>query len=179
MNQTPSDPWIHIGECPVCVNGICRVRSCRGNDQESIHFYAVCDECDATWVEPDTATELTFADAQNASCPVCNAKMYGKQARWARAEELRGSCWEEHAIYEVSSSIETSTEDLLTSEDVVRSLDAPPGIEANGEFEAAGQGGQDVEKQGGQRCRAEGAEADVHEASDSEVYGQDDPKPGC
>ena len=39
-------PWIHIGECPVCVDGLCRIRCCEG-DNGIAHLFAMCDECEA------------------------------------------------------------------------------------------------------------------------------------
>lgn len=97
MKDRQSNPWIHIGECPVCVNGLCRVRTCT-NDGGEHHFYALCDECEATWTEPDTASQKTFPDAENPRCPICIADLFGPQAHWAHADELRGTRWSEYAI---------------------------------------------------------------------------------
>lgn len=99
MSELPPSPWIHIGECPVCVNGLCRVRTCMQDG--SVHFYAVCDECEALWLAPNTASPRTFPDAIQPKCPVCQQDLYGVQAHWALADELRGSEWMANAIFDV------------------------------------------------------------------------------
>lgn len=104
MNETPQAPWIHVGECPVCVNGLCRIRTCC-EPSGSTHFYAMCDECEATWLQPDTGTPKSFPDAEHPQCPICQAPLYGEQAHWALSEELSGSEWEANAIFDVPSSV--------------------------------------------------------------------------
>ena len=103
MNTTPPNPWIHIGECTFCVNGICRVRCCTAVEDEK-HLFAVCDECEAIWIEPDTGSEKHFPDPESATCPICPAPLYGDQSRWALAEDLAGTPWETQVIYSVPSS---------------------------------------------------------------------------
>jgi len=103
MSETPNTPWIHLGECPVCVDGLCRIRTCT-DDSVGEHFYAICDECDATWTVPDTCVPRIFPDAQDPLCPICSAELYGRQAHWSLADELVGTDWEENAIFELPSS---------------------------------------------------------------------------
>ncbi len=128
--EVPETPWIHIGECPVCVNGLCRVRYCV-SESDQPHCYALCDECEATWLNPTTDDDPTFPDAEQPRCPVCGRPMFGSQAHWARSEELAGTPWGEVAIFEVPSAMideETSppAENFLTTEDALTALDAPP-----------------------------------------------------
>ncbi len=113
MQNPPNNPWIHIGECPVCVNGLCRVRACHGpcnlgSDQDdpaaSLHLYAICDECEATWTEPSTSTPKTFPDSDDARCPICAEKLYGEQSHWALPQDLLGTAWESQVIFDVASS---------------------------------------------------------------------------
>lgn len=98
MNNTPPIPWIHIGECPFCVNGLVRVRSCKsdGNDR---HLYALCDECEAMWLTPSTSDEKHFPDAETPQCPICSASLFGDSARWAIPADLKGSDWESQSIF--------------------------------------------------------------------------------
>ncbi len=116
MTETPPSPWIHIGECPVCVNGLCRVRSCT-SESGSLHFYAMCDECEALWLAPDTDTPQTFPDACNPKCPICQQDLYGPQAHWSLADELRGSEWMSNAIFDVSNLDSTTPESLASLDD--------------------------------------------------------------
>ncbi len=115
MTEVPASPWIHIGECPVCVNGLCRVRTCE-DQQGQQHFYAMCDECEATWLSPSTDTPRSFPDPDNPLCPVCDRVLYNEQAHWSLAEELSGSPWAKEAVFDVpSSGVSTNTdEDRLT-----------------------------------------------------------------
>lgn len=103
MKELPTNPWIHIGECPFCVNGLCRVRTCT-DEKSGRHFYAVCDECEAIWIEPDTSTRKRFADAENPSCPVCGLPLYGAQSHWSLPDEIRGTPWDEQAIFSITSA---------------------------------------------------------------------------
>lgn len=60
-----------------------------------VHFFALCDECEAIWLKPDLQAERIFPDAENATCPICNADLFGSQARWATKQELHGTSWSE------------------------------------------------------------------------------------
>lgn len=100
MSETPAAPWIHIGECPVCVNGLCRVRTCYSSDRTP-HFYAMCDECEALWLTPTTNAPHNFPDVSEPRCPVCQQPLYGEQADWAHGEELQGTQWLANCIFDV------------------------------------------------------------------------------
>ncbi len=126
MKKPPAYPWIHLGECPVCVNGLCRVRTCTGCSDGKPRHYAVCDECEACWTVPDTTQKKTFADAQDPACPICGVEMYGPQSHWSLPEELRGTDWAANAILDVGQSVGPAGSDLLTTDDMVGTLDAPP-----------------------------------------------------
>lgn len=162
MNQPPATPWIHIGECPVCVDGLCRVRTCDPSSGAR-HFYAICDECEATWTRPDVDSKKTFPDAQDPRCPICAAKLYGEQSHWSVAEELADSEWAENAIFEISTDVITDggVGDWLTTDDLIHDIDAPPNDPAAGKASELN-GGQTEQPQ-----------------LEGEAYGQDDPKPGC
>ena len=101
MTELPPSPWIHIGECPVCVDGLCRVRTCVKD--AAAHFYALCDECEALWIAPNTDSPRTFPGASQPQCPICQQDLYGAQAHWALADELRGTEWMANAIFEVAN----------------------------------------------------------------------------
>lgn len=103
MSETPTNPWIHIGECPVCINGLGRVRTC--GEGESRHFYAVCDECEAIWKEPDIASKRDFADAEDPRCPLCAEALYGEQSHWSLTSDILGTPWHEKATIEPNNDI--------------------------------------------------------------------------
>lgn len=138
MTNPHQSPWIHIGECPFCVDGICRIRTCQGGD--AMHFYAMCDECDAMWTQPDTATKKIFPDPENPLCPVCGVPVHDEQSHFAIARELESTDWGAQAIYELCDTapeVNSSngiagvppSEEFLTVEDQICSLDAPPEAE--------------------------------------------------
>ncbi len=110
MADNPANPWIHIGECPVCVNGLCRVRTCSANGQR--HFFAMCDECEALWLTPSTQSPRTFADSSEPKCPICQQDLYGEQSHWSVIEELKSTDWMENAIFEFPVDIESPNHEL-------------------------------------------------------------------
>lgn len=96
MSQ-PIDSWIHIGICPVCESGMCRVRRCTGDG--TTHFFALCDECDAIWTEPSTESEeRIYADSDSPTCPICKADLYGDQCDWATLDEITDDAWRSNLI---------------------------------------------------------------------------------
>ena len=88
MRDTPQLPWIHIGECPVCVNGLCRVRTCADEDGDQ-HLYAICDECEAIWIQPSTSSAIIYPDPDDPLCPICLQPLWGDQAHWSLVPELK------------------------------------------------------------------------------------------
>ncbi len=162
MSSLPPTPWIHIGECPLCVNGLCRIRSCE-DEQGRVHLYAMCDECEAIWTEPNTDTKKVYPKAVDPLCPICARPLFGPQAHWAQPEEVtREPNWSVAAIFELPSSLEQPiSSDLLVMEDIATDLDAP----ATPEFDESEDDAIDFT-------------ASDESLADSS-YGQDDPKPGC
>ena len=117
MEQVPANPWIHIGECPFCVEGLCRVRAC--TDASGCHLYALCDECGAAWKEPTTDSPKVFPDLDDPRCPICAQAMYGDHASWARAEDLENTPWSSEAIFDVMPSCESASRSPEAADDVV------------------------------------------------------------
>ena len=166
MSELPSSPWIHIGECPVCVNGLCRVRACRDSLGKT-HLYAMCDECEATWTKPDTSSHRTYPRADEPLCPICSQPLFGNQAHWAGPEEVAAEPdWSMAAIFEMPNSLEHSqVSDLLVVDDIATDLDAPDAHRESAEHEQAAEDQTDESTPG------------IKFADSS--YGQDEPKPGC
>ena len=173
--EEPSAPWIHIGECPLCVNGLCRLRYCE-DDHGAAHLFAMCDECEAIWLEPSTSAPAQFPDACEPLCPLCARPLYGPQAHWARSEEVLDLNWNEAAIFDLpsmeigpnldNSSPQSEEQGLVTPEDTVDALDAPPAATAHREI-------RDTTSEPLHKREVVG-----YDELD-EAYGQDDPKPGC
>ena len=162
MSSIPPSPWIHIGECPVCVDGLCRVRSCE-DDQGRRHLYAMCDECEAIWVQPDTSSLKTYPRGNDPLCPLCARPLFGDQARWAEPEDIVADVdWSLAAIFEMPNGLEQpQVDDLLVVDDIAADLDAPEAHRESSEHDSA---------------TSEGTPG-IKFADSS--YGQDEPKPGC
>ncbi|MFK7736975.1 MAG: hypothetical protein AB8B50_13150 [Pirellulaceae bacterium] len=115
MKETPPNPWIHIGDCPVCVQGLVRIRTCTGGNAGVQHF-AMCDECEAIWLEPDTSTEKQFPDAENAKCPICEEDLFGSASRWSLPADISGTDWEANSILEFTSPELEDTQEFVADE---------------------------------------------------------------
>lgn len=158
----PPNHWIHIGECPVCVNGLCRIRACKDSRGQQ-HLYAMCDECEAIWVEPNTASPKIYPNSESPACPICALPLFGSQARWAEPEDIAlNRDWSIAAIYEpTQESNQSQVCDLLVVDDIATDLDAPDAHRESSEHDAA----------------ATEEVLGIKFADSS--YGQDEPKPGC
>ena len=162
MSPIPPSPWIHIGECPVCVDGLCRVRTCV-DEQGRRHLYAMCDECEAMWLRPNTDSKRIYPSGEEPSCPVCGRPLFGTQARWAEPEDIAGEPdWSLAAIFEMPNSLEQpQANDLLVVDDIAADLDAP-----------------EAHRQSREHDTASSADLSGITSADNS-YGQDEPKPGC
>ena len=151
--EEPSAPWIHIGECPLCVNGLCRLRYCE-DDHGAAHLFAMCDECEALWIEPNTDSEKSFPAAVHPACPICGQDLYGLQAHWSLPQELTGTVWQDNAIFEVPSDVGLP---IVDGDEPLGELASPSAFDPTSreEVDSPGLGTEDMS------------------------YGQDDPKPGC
>ncbi|MCA9192762.1 MAG: hypothetical protein KDB03_13395 [Planctomycetales bacterium] len=156
----PPLPWVHIGDCPICVNGLARVRCCT-DPQHGQHLFAMCDECEALWITPATDGDIKFADPVDPKCPICGSDLYGPQSNWCRPIDLHDTEWSLAAIIDIPDDSQgkrshvgecpreaiKSREDELTIDDLPCVLDAPndptldrpqagiPGTRETNEFE--------------------------------------------
>ena len=163
--------WIYLGECPVCVNGLARIRCCTNaasansdchepakqadpNDchhsstsgdtdcsaGKSAGLYAMCDECEAIWLQPDIATEHFYPPADSPRCPLCDDPLFGNHARWANTEDILSTVWEANCIVRLvdgdAFGVEAENE-YISFDDQPIALDAPP-------FNSAGRLGADA-----------------------------------
>ena len=69
----------YVSSCPVCAQGLVRVRIQVVASQMSPVF--VCDECDAAWADPDLANRMPWSSAEKND-------LWGENTHWATAPEI-------------------------------------------------------------------------------------------
>lgn len=161
-SENSAFPWIHIGDCPVCGDGLCRIR-CSFDSNGRKYLYALCDECETIWLEPNTQSQRFVPDAENPRCPFSGEELYGPLSRWATTEDIHGTPWEIESILELPMTVSDHTEDkstevpFVTNEDFASPLDIPTLAEPN----------------------VDHSKCDSQPYRDDWAYGQDEPRPGC
>lgn len=95
-------PLIHLGCCPVCEGGLCRVRVC-GVTAGKLHPLAICDECEAMWTEPNLSTPHHYADAEVPRSPITQDPIWDESNRWATVEDICLLGWYEYVYIERAS----------------------------------------------------------------------------
>jgi hypothetical protein len=92
-------PWsleqVLCGTCPICQGGNRRVR-CERMDDGRVELFALCDECEALWIDPSPTADYYFTDAIEPLCPRSGEPLYGPHSWWATREWVRDTPW---AIY--------------------------------------------------------------------------------
>jgi hypothetical protein len=161
-SEHSASPWLHIGDCPVCGDGLCRVRCCTGTDGQK-HLYALCDECETIWLQPNTQSQRLVPDSDNPRCPFSAEDLYGPHSRWATTEDIRGTPWETETIVELPMTLGDDPEDkspetpFVTHEDFASPLDIPTLTQPELEHDSSS----------------------LQPYRDDWAYGQDEPRPGC
>lgn len=80
-------PLIYIESCPICGDGLCRIRVCI-TDQRLIGC-VLCDECEAVWTDPSMEERISRKpDADDPQCPSCGLSLWSKNAHWANVGEV-------------------------------------------------------------------------------------------
>ena len=98
-------PIHSIEFCPICGGGLCGVRICGvdANDSrerfartgsDAPHGLVVCDECEAIWLDPDTTTAHQYSSAEDPRCPICSLPLWGANSRWADADDVESLGWQ-------------------------------------------------------------------------------------
>ncbi len=151
MAETPQQPWIHVGQCPVCDQGLCRIRVCSSDGKP--HFFVLCDECEAMWLKTETAETPMYADRETPRCPICKSGLYAA-SHWASAAELSNTAWE--SVVQVDLPDDDGADSFVTKQD------------QRLEDENADLAGDESISQGAPNL-----------AADDPAFGKDDPKPGC
>ncbi|NND96711.1 MAG: hypothetical protein HKN47_05210 [Pirellulaceae bacterium] len=96
-------PRHSIDFCPICGGGLCGIRVCGIPPHEtgsavvtqydSAHGLVVCDECEAIWLAPDVTTDHQYPAPDDASCPICDAALWGETSRWANSSDIAAIGW--------------------------------------------------------------------------------------
>jgi ssDNA-binding Zn-finger/Zn-ribbon topoisomerase 1 len=78
----------YVGTCPVCEQGLCRVRIYDSNNQ--FLSCVVCDECDATWTDTSLCKSSRFRQpgSEVSVFPGSDIDLWGEPTRWANADDL-------------------------------------------------------------------------------------------
>ena len=92
-----NERFFFVGPCPICEQGLCRVRVCTTDDQ-ALFGCVVCDECEATWTDPTLHERFSQANPEVPVCPKSNIQLWGEQSRWADEEDLCSLGWNTQSI---------------------------------------------------------------------------------
>lgn len=80
-------PLIYVESCPVCGDGLCRIRVCI-TDQR-LTGCVLCDECEAVWTDPSLQERVSRKpNADDPECPSCGLSLWSKNAHWANVGEV-------------------------------------------------------------------------------------------
>jgi hypothetical protein len=122
------------------------------------HLFAMCDECEAIWLQPSTTSPHQFPDAEDPICPLTSIPLYGSNSRWATTEDIKGTDWENEVVVDLPCDIGQSSDDppLVTGEDLAGGLDVPPISQPVGNTSLS-----------------------HHTRQEDLAYGKDEPRPGC
>ncbi|HAN96911.1 MAG TPA: hypothetical protein DCQ98_05505 [Planctomycetaceae bacterium] len=84
------DQPLDAGICSFCDQGLRRIVACISCSE----LLALCDECDAMWLGPDTANLPIFPNQPEIPCPFCGVGGGWEHYRAATRDELHGTRWE-------------------------------------------------------------------------------------
>ena len=96
----------HVGICPICQEGALGIRICGGCGTA----VALCDECDALWLDPTCAEPPIFLEQPAGPCPNCAASLYQDPAHWADQVEIEQLGWTDLVRGESSATESGSAE---------------------------------------------------------------------
>ena len=120
-----------LAACPFCGCGRCGVRLCSENeiatDVDSVsvaghHAFILCDNCHATWLEPDLTTCHQYLGAIHPVCPLCQADLNeedgsgdGLRGSWATGDQVKQLGWD-HALTGASRLSIEDIEEMFRSD---------------------------------------------------------------
>jgi hypothetical protein len=81
-----SETIYYVGECPLCEQGLCRIRVCFARCQ--IFGCVVCDECEATWTDPTLEQRFSQPCSAEPICPKCGVGFWTDQSRWGDVADI-------------------------------------------------------------------------------------------
>ena len=78
---------IYVGKCPVCGDGLCRVRVCQHRGK--LTGCILCDECETVWTDPTLKVKYTQgAVAATPCCPDCGQSLWDSKSHWGDIPEV-------------------------------------------------------------------------------------------
>ncbi len=78
---------IYVRSCPICGEGLCRVRVCTSDHR--LIGCVVCDECETVWKEPEMQEQSANGiDGVTACCPECGMSLWDDACHWADIQEV-------------------------------------------------------------------------------------------
>jgi len=82
-----SSQVIYVESCPVCGDGLCRIRICIHNQRMT--GIVLCEECEAIWTDPAMrARVLATSDDDTPRCPDCDQSVWSGNSHWANVGEV-------------------------------------------------------------------------------------------
>ncbi len=94
---------VHLGNCPVCQDGLRRVRTC-GLHENALHGLIICDECEAIWIDPSESAHHVFGSSESPVCPLCRQPIWSDNSRWSTVEDVCLLGWYTLSFIERSES---------------------------------------------------------------------------
>lgn len=89
------EDWlIYTRHCPRCEQGLCRIRTY--TQEEKNRYFLLCDECDATWTNPDEMHIFKQSNTADAVCPNTDIPLWSSETHWATLLETIASGWFGH-----------------------------------------------------------------------------------
>ncbi len=82
-----NEPFYFVRYCPICEQGRCRVRISTTRDHRMFGC-VVCDECEATWLDPSLEQRFRQPNPEVPVCPQSNVQLWGEMSRWANRDDL-------------------------------------------------------------------------------------------
>jgi hypothetical protein len=80
-------PIIYVQSCPICGDGLCRVRVCCV--EQRVQGFILCDECEAMWTDPSMLDRVhNDTSCGESHCPGTNLSVWDKNTHWANAGEV-------------------------------------------------------------------------------------------
>jgi len=80
---------IYVKQCPVCGDGVCRVRVCHDLQRGRLTGCVLCDECETVWTDPTLKQKFLRGKVEGTPCcPDCGQSLWEPNSHWADIPEV-------------------------------------------------------------------------------------------